>query len=158
MTDTVTLREVIESDLPIFFTHQQDSEAAYMAAFTPKNRTDWDAFSLHWTMIRNADSIKKTILANGEVAGHILQFELMGDPVVGYWIGRQYWGRGIATQALTLLLDIVSVRPLYAMVAADNIRSRRVLEKCGFTMQGSERSYANERQEIIEELIFKREA
>ncbi len=39
-----------------------------------------------------------------------------GQREVGYWFGRQYWGKGVATRALAAFLDHVAVRPLYAHV------------------------------------------
>jgi RimJ/RimL family protein N-acetyltransferase len=56
---------------------------------------------------------------------------------VGYWVGREFWGRGIATRALAAFLDEVSERPIYAGVADTNLASIRVLEKCGFTVAES---------------------
>ena len=41
--------------------------------------------------------------------------------LVGYWIGRRDWGRGIATRALALFLERVTTRPLYAFVAVNNV-------------------------------------
>jgi RimJ/RimL family protein N-acetyltransferase len=52
---------------------------------------------------------------------------------VGYWIGRKFWGRGLATEALAEVVGIVDARPLYAEVVNTNVASIRVLEKCGFT-------------------------
>ena len=80
----------------------------------------------------------KTIVSEGEVAGNVLSFERAGKQLVGYWLGREYWGRGLATQALAELVEELAVRPLYAEVATTNIGSIRVLEKCGFTVVGSD--------------------
>lgn len=44
--------------------------------------------------------ILKTILFNGQVAGNIVSFVQSGEREVGYWIGKEYWGKGIATKAL----------------------------------------------------------
>lgn len=97
----VRLREVKESDLPIFFEQQLDPAANYMAAFTSKDRTDKAAFLTHWkNILSNRDIQKMTILCNGSVAGSILKFEQFGNPEVSYWIGKQFWGKGIATCAL----------------------------------------------------------
>src|SRR5215218_9325330 len=52
-----------------------------------------------------------------------------GEREVTYWIGRSYWGKGIATDALTAFLAVERSRPLHARVASDNVASRRVLEK-----------------------------
>ena len=77
-----------------------------------------------------------TILLEGQVAGSIVSFAQSGKLQVGYWIGRSYWGQGIATKALSAFLGHVKARPLYAHVAKHNIASLRVLEKCGFTICG----------------------
>jgi RimJ/RimL family protein N-acetyltransferase len=131
----VVLRHVTKGDLAIFFEHQRDPVANRMADFPPKGR---DAFRVHWTKILADECVtKKTILFDGRVAGNVVSFEQDGEREVGYWIGREYWGRGVATKALSVFLCRVEVsRPLNAGVAKHNIASRRVLEKCGFTVVG----------------------
>jgi RimJ/RimL family protein N-acetyltransferase len=131
LTGDVVLRNVTEDDFPIFFDHQMDSEASRMAAFTPRDR---DAFFQHWrTKILSDETVaKKTVLYKGEVAGNVLSFEHVGKREVGYWIGRKFWGKGVATRALLEFLIHETVRPLYAGVAKHNVASIRVLEKCGF--------------------------
>lgn len=149
------LREVIDSDLELFFEHQQDPKASYMAAFTAKDPADRAAFYAHWARIRaNNNTILRTIVWNGEVAGYLSHFEMFDRPQVAYWLGREYWGQGLATRALTAFLDLVPVRPVYGQAAADNIASIRVLQKCGFTITGRERGYANARGREIEEVIL----
>jgi RimJ/RimL family protein N-acetyltransferase len=59
-----------------------------------------------------------------------------GQREVGYWIGSEYWGKGIATRALAAFLEHDRTRPLHARVAKHNVASVRVLEKCGFTVIG----------------------
>jgi len=152
MTNDVQLRDVIESDLPIFFEQQSDREAAEMAAFSSRDR---DGFMAHWTKIMADASIQiKTILFNGSVAGNIVCFDQLGEREVGYWLGREYWGKGIATQALEEFLKSVDTRPLYAHVAKHNIASRRVLEKCGFTVSGEDSFFSQALGKNIEEYIL----
>ena len=137
MTREVVLRDVREDDLEIFFEQQLDPAANHMAAFTSRDPADRDAFGKHWTMILSEEAIaKKSILFDGQVAGHVLGFEHFGKESVSYWIGKEYWGKGIATQALSLFLDRQKTRPLYARAAKDNVASIRVLEKCGFKQEG----------------------
>jgi RimJ/RimL family protein N-acetyltransferase len=133
----VTLRDVWESDLPAFFEHQRDPVANEMAAFPARDR---DAFMEHWTTkILGVDTgHKRTILVHGEVVGNILGWEDAGDTLIGYWIGREHWGRGIATRALELFLVEVETRPLLAHVVKHNRGSIRVLEKCGFRIVDEE--------------------
>lgn len=136
MTGDVRLRDVAEADLPIFYEHQLDPEATQMADFPSRGR---DAFMAHWAKIlADATLGKQTILVDGEVAGNIVSFDQNGQREVGYWIGKGYWGRGVATRALAAFLAHETVRPLSAFVAKHNIGSRRVLEKCGFTIYREE--------------------
>ncbi len=156
MNKRVVLRDVREGDLPTFFEQQLDSSANHMAAFTSKDPTDRDAFTAHWATILGDDAITtKTILFEGRVAGHIARFERFGKPEVTYWIGKEYWGKGIATKALSEFLRDLKARPLYARAAKDNIGSLRVLEKCGFAVSGYEKAFANARGEDVEEVIWK---
>jgi RimJ/RimL family protein N-acetyltransferase len=103
-----------------------------MAGFPSREET---AFLAHWTKILGDDAIaKKTILVDGQVAGNIVSFEQSGERQVGYWLGKEFWGKGIATRVLAVFLELVDVRPLLAYVARHNVASRRVLEKCGFIL------------------------
>lgn len=156
MTNDVVLRDVMEGDLPMFFEQQLDPDANYMAAFTVKDPTDREAFTAHWTKILGDETITlKTILFEGYVAGSILSHAWFGEPEISYWIGKEYWGKGIATRALSEFLAQVEVRPLYARAAKDNIASIRVLEKCGFTITGEDKGFSNGREEEVEEFILR---
>jgi RimJ/RimL family protein N-acetyltransferase len=96
----------------------------------------------------------KTILFGGAVAGNIVCFEQLGEREVGYWLGREYWGKGIATLALTQFLSFIQTRPLYAHVAKHNIASKRVLEKCGFKVAAEDKFFSKIFGENIEEYIL----
>lgn len=155
MTSDLRLRDVHADDLPMFFEYQLDPEANHMAAFTAKDPTDRAAFDAHWAKILADDSvIKRTIVVDGRVAGNLACFEWEGDRSVGYWLGRDFWGRGLATRALAAFLEEVTERPLYAQVAKDNLASLRVLQKCGFAITGEGRGYANARGAEIEEWVL----
>ena len=122
----------MEDDLPIFFEHQRDEEALSMAAFPSR---EWDAFLSHWrqNVLGNRANEARTILVDDQIAGYVASWEQDGRRLVGYWIGREYWGRGIAGSALDEFLRIHERhRPIHAYVALSNPRSIRVLEKCGF--------------------------
>jgi RimJ/RimL family protein N-acetyltransferase len=152
MPDNIQLRDVIETDLPTFYEQQLDPEATEMADFPARTR---DAFMAHWTKIMADPSVQvQTILFNGEVAGNIVCFEQLGEREVGYWLGKEYWGKGIATLALEEFLKAIETRPLYAHVAKHNIGSRRVLEKCGFRVAGEDRFFSTIFGRNIEEYIL----
>ena len=153
MAGSIQLRNVQESDLSIFFEQQRDPLANQMAAFPARDK---DAFMAHWAKIMKDETIiLQTILFKGQVAGNLVSFELSGQREVGYWLGREFWGKGIATRALSEFLKQVKERPLYAHVARHNIASLRVLEKYGFTIQGEEKNFAVIQGEPVEGLILK---
>jgi RimJ/RimL family protein N-acetyltransferase len=156
MSNELLLRNVVNDDLPIFFEHQLDQEANTMAAFTAKDPTDQEAFMAHWhRILTNKTVILQTILFNGHVAGSVSSYVEEGKPEVTYWLGKEYWGKGIATWALAeFLTQHNKTRPIYARVAKDNPGSRRVLEKCGFTIIGESKGFANARGQAIEELLL----
>lgn len=127
-----------------------------MAAFTSKDPSDEQASSEHWLKIMRSESItKKTVLYKGSVAGHIIVYPSAGELEVTYWVGKAYWGRGVASSALLALLDCVNVRPLFARAAKDNVASIRVLQKCGFTIIGEDKGFADGRGEEVEEFLLK---
>ena len=132
------LRDVVEADLPIFYEQQLDPTATRMAAFPP--REEWSVFLAHWKTKVLADpaSCAQTIVWNERVAGYIASWSQEERRLIAYWIGREWWGRGIATQALTSLLEHDRTRPLRARVARHNVASIRVLTKCGFLFCGSQ--------------------
>lgn len=137
MSNEIRLRNVEPDDLPIFFEQQLDDDAARMAGFPSRDRAAFDA---HWAtnILGNPAAIIQTILCAGKVAGNIGSWRQNGVRLVGYWIGKEYWGRGIATQALAGMLHVVTERPVHAHVAKHNLASIRVLEKCGFTLEHEE--------------------
>jgi RimJ/RimL family protein N-acetyltransferase len=147
------LRDVVESDIPVFFEHQLDPEATRMAAFPSRGREE---FTAHWhrTLARE-DATTKAIVLDGQVVGNIGCWNDGERRLVGYWIGREFWGRGLATRALAELVA-EEPRPLHAWVVATNPASIRVLEKCGFVRVGSHTEYnaalGQELQEILLEL------
>ncbi|MBK9208205.1 MAG: GNAT family N-acetyltransferase [Anaerolineales bacterium] len=150
--NNVTLRAVAEADLPIFYEQQLVPEATQMAAFPSRPR---EAFMAHWSKIMvNKNGIIKTILFDGHVAGNILSWEQSDKWEIGYWLGKEFWGKGIATKALAEFLDIVKIRPLFAHVVKHNIGSQRVLQKCGFVIAGEDK-FTEENGTETEEFLLK---
>ncbi len=156
--DRVLLRPVQPADLPVFFEQQRDPVAVRMAAFTARDPADRKAFLEHWVRIlADPTVVMRTIVFRGAVVGNVGRFvdRDFGQPEVTYWIGRPYWGRGLATLALRRLLKEETTRPLHARVAADNVASIRVLEKVGFVQVGKGRGFAYGRGQEIEEVIVR---
>jgi RimJ/RimL family protein N-acetyltransferase len=133
---SIILRTVVDEDLDIFFEQQSDPDANAMAAFPARDRQEHLA---HWHKILDDDTvITRSILYGGAVAGNIVSWIQDGKREVGYWIGRVFWGKGIATSALRSFLEIDAERPLFAWVAKHNAGSIRVLEKAGLVHAGED--------------------
>jgi len=146
------LRNVVEADLPIFFEHQRDPEATSMAAFPGR---EWGAFISHWqhNILGNPANLVRTILVDEQAANYEDRWEQDHRRLVAYWVGREYWGRGVARSALAEFLSAhESHRPLHAYVALSNARSIRVLENCGFQRVGEPTLGPGEVAEVLFQL------
>jgi RimJ/RimL family protein N-acetyltransferase len=149
----VQLRDVDDADMPVFFALHRDEEAARMAGFGTKDR-DAAQLAARWRQALVPGTLQKAVLVGGEVVGLAATFFLEDKLQVTYWIARAHWGHGIATEALSQLVKLVTTRPLYASAAWDNAASLRVLQKCGFVIRGSTRAFASARGEEIEEVFL----
>lgn len=134
----ITLRPLDEADIEVFYEHQADQVGAAMAAFPSRDRaTHFD----HWAKkVRgNPTGTVRTVLVDGALAGNVVSWmDAELGRLMGYWIGRQFWGRGVATEAVRLYLTEVTERPIHAFVALHNVGSQRVLEKNGFVRVSGE--------------------
>jgi RimJ/RimL family protein N-acetyltransferase len=128
----LTLRPLRFGDLEIFYRHQADPLANEMAHFPARSH---QAFMEQWQhkILNNPKVFARVILVDGEVAGNIVSWPQEEMRLLGYWLGRDFWGRGVATEALGDFLGLLKQRPLYALVSEHNLASQRVLEKCGFS-------------------------
>ena len=155
-TPEILVRDMTEDDLPILFEYENDPDVRHMAAFGPENISDQQTFTAEWIKrLANDSLVKKVIVADGQVVGSIMGFELFGEPTVGYSIGKAHWGKGITSKALAIFLTQYTARPLYARVVKDNSRSKRVLEKNGFVVVGEDKGFAAARGVEAEEWILR---
>jgi len=160
MKPKIQLRNVEANDLPLFFEHQRDPIAVAMVAFNSRDRAAFDqhraklladdsclkktiivasavSAETHIESAVTAENVESAVSADHQVAGNIGSWTADGKREVGYWIDRAFWGRGIATAALSAFLRLEPTRPLYAGVAKHNVASIRVLQKCGFKLSHS---------------------
>ena len=153
---SVSLRPAVVEDIELFFRLQQDQQAAWMAAFTSTELSDRDAFEDRWRRIMTEPDVSVfTVLDDAEAIGQVLTFMVAGQREVSYWIDRQHWGHGVATEALRLLLTLVEGRPLFARVAQDNAGSLAVLRHNGFTVVGEDTGPAAARGAMVQEYVLR---
>ena len=147
MSKEVRLRDIEPNDLPIFYEQQLDADATRMAPLPARDRAAFDA---HWAtnILGNPAAVNRTILVDGQVAGN--SWPQDGARLVGYWIGKEYWGKGVATRALAAFLHLVTDRPLHAHVVRHNVGSIRVLEKCGFSLEREESVHEVDGRDVTE--------
>lgn len=151
----IDLRPLDDDDLDAVFEMMRDREAIAMAAFTAEDPDDRDAFDAWIARQRAAgDVLSFVVTENGGFAGTAASFTIDGDREVTYWIARHAWGRGVATQALRLLISREPIRPLFARVAAHNAASVAVLTKAGFTEVSRNVDYAPGAGRDVEEIVF----
>ncbi|GAA1658089.1 GNAT family N-acetyltransferase [Actinoplanes couchii] len=159
MPVVIALRPVHDADEDALFEQSRDPESVRMAAFTRPDPDDRAAFEAHRARIRSrSDVIERAITVNGVLAGTIGCWVMAGDTEIAYWIDRAFWGRGIATVALTRFLAEVPHRPIFARAAGDNIASLRVLAKADFKIIKTQVAYAEARGTEIEESILRLDA
>jgi len=152
----IKLRPTEIADLETLFKFQLDKEGGYLAAFMPKDPTDKAAYITKYTKLLADPTVNnQTIFIDSVIVGSIAKFVMEGNTEITYWIDRKFWGQGIATKALRDFLNIETTRPIFGRVAFDNFGSQKVLEKCGFIKIGTDKGFANARQTVIEEFIYK---
>ena len=152
----VTLRPFESRDLDALYEQASDPESIRMAAFTSKDHTDRAAFLARMERLSADASVTHLVIdVDGSPVGTIGSFRIDGELEVTYWVDRAQWGRGIASEALQILLAETAERPVYARAASDNAGSLRVLEKTGFRRIGVDRGFAAGRGEEIEETILR---
>lgn len=135
------LRLPDESDAPDLARHANDpSVAAYLTGAFPSPYTIVDAINFIHMLRGDTDKIVLVITVRNRAAGCIGLHKTTENEIVkwelGYWLGRKFWNRGIATAAVGLFAEYIQTAgttdTIYARVYRQNVASIKVLEKNGF--------------------------
>jgi RimJ/RimL family protein N-acetyltransferase len=149
------LREVRDSDIAIFFEQQLDPVSNWQVAFTHEDPADEEAHNIHFAKVLSDNSIlMRIIVVDDEVAGYLTKYDLDGEPQIGFVLGREFWGKGIATKSLREFLALVTVRPIYGRTAFDNVASMKVLQKVGFVRTTEAEYFSHARGMDIVEVLW----
>ena len=138
----IVLREYADSDLErLVALANNQNVSRYLVPIFPYPYTTADAKWWIGTGSKQDGTITRAIEYQGLLVGSVgitLQNgwrEHLGE--IGYWVGEEHWGKGIATAALEEMTEYgfasLRLRKLYAPVLAPNVASMRVLTKCGYT-------------------------
>jgi RimJ/RimL family protein N-acetyltransferase len=151
----IELRDLEDDDLDAIFEMMRDREAVAMAAFTAAYADDREIFDEWMARRRAAPEVSMFVVTeNGGFAGTAAVFTVEDDREVTYWIARHAWGRGVATEALRILVSREPERPLFARVATHNAASLAVLTKLGFTEVSRDIDFAPGAGREVEEIVM----
>lgn len=146
-TDRIILRPWLDSDAEALYKYASDPDVGARAGWPPHKSVE-ESLEIIRTVFHN-DTMWAIVLKETEEAigamGYMPECELnlparKGEPLVGYWVGKPYWNKGICTEALRLMLDHIRRETCYSSLISshyiDNPASGRVMEKCGFVPTG----------------------
>jgi len=102
------------------------------------------------------------IVINGEAVGSIGVHPQMDlyckNAELGYWIGEEFWGKGIVPEAIKLMIDYgfktFDISRIYARTFDTNIKSQRVLEKTGFVLEAELKETLYKNGTVYDELLY----
>lgn len=146
-TERILLRPWREEDAEALYRHASDPEVGPRAGWSPHKSVD-ESRDIIRTLFANDHTWAIVQKESREPIGCICYYTPdesnigigPNDAEVGYWVARPYWNRGIATEALQLLIDYCfrqrGFRTLWADYFPDNQASGRMMQKCGFKDTG----------------------
>ena len=161
----IHLRPVTKRDARSLYEHARDKEISRYT-FVPHPYTVEDALRFIRHSRKQARAGKEyhfgiALNATGQIVGmvgmeHISQQHQRAE--VGYWLGKSFWGRGYASEALRLMLKFafehLKLNRITAGVMHPNTASARMLKRVGFTCEGRFRRSFLQYGQWMDELRF----
>ncbi len=158
-----TLRPFRMSDLESLVEHINDRTIARYTLRIPYPYTSLDGkdFLRKQTQRhKKKESLIFAIAVEGEAVGGIglHKIEKRHKAELGYWLGREYWGQGMMTEAVHLVttyaFEELHLKRVCAKVFPFNAASARVLEKAGYTYEGCLRKNVMKNGKVLDELVY----
>lgn len=146
-SERITLRPWQDSDAKALYKYARDPDVGPRAGWPP-HRSEAESLEIIRTVFNNPTTWAIVWNETGEAIGAIGYGSSCdcslpareGEPTVGYWVAKPYWGQGICTEALRLMMEHVrettDIPSLISGHFTDNPASGRVMEKCGFVPTG----------------------
>lgn len=157
MATSVQLRQVLAGDIALFFEHHLELRPLPAGASVADLESRKATFVGRWDqMLSDERVLARTIVWKGAVAGYVAHLMQRDKPAISCWLGRDYWGKGVATQAVRDFLDLIEERPVYARVSYDNLAAMQVLRKTGFEIVGHDSFFSESHGYEIDEIILAR--
>ena len=144
-TERIVLRPWCDDDVEVLYKYASHPDVGPRAGWQPHGNIEESREVIH-TVFSNGTTWAIVLKATDEpigAIGYMMENNITDrndEPIVGYWIGRPYWGQGLCTEALRLMLSYIRSTTQIASLAGshytDNPASGRVMEKCGFVATG----------------------
>jgi RimJ/RimL family protein N-acetyltransferase len=148
---SIQLRPVLADDIALFFEHHLEVRPLPVGASITERKA---TFTEGWEqMLADETVLARTIVSGRDVAGYVICSRQREKPTISSWLGRKFWGHGIATKAVKSFVDLVEERPVYARVAYDNLAALQVLRKIGFAIIGHDSFFSDAHGYEIDEII-----
>ena len=155
MPTDIQLRQVLADDIGLFFEQHLEVRPMPADASVADRDSRKATFLDRWEHMLSDETVTaRTIVWKGAVAGYVAYSMQREKPTISSWLGRAYWSKGIATQAVRDFLDVVQERPLYARVAYDNLAALQVLRKIGFEITGHDSFFSEAHGYEVDEIIL----
>lgn len=146
---TISLRSIKESDAPSIYKNFYNPEILKWMLFQPpksfsiKDQKEWIKKNLLKVKEHRAYIFGINFEKNNEIIG-VISLEKFNwknkNAQIGYWLSKEYWGKGIIPEAVKTILTFafkkLKLHRVYGAVFAENLKSQKVLEKCGFIKEG----------------------
>ncbi len=160
---TCVLRPLVEADAPALARHADDGEVwLNLRDRFPHPYTLDDALAYVAAVAARPVQTSFGIVVDGEAAGSVSL--MVGDDIarrtaeIGYWLGREFWGRGIVTDAVVAAtrhgFEQLGMHRVFAVPFARNAASGRVLEKAGYGREGLMRRSALKDGEVLDQWLY----
>ena len=163
MKDLITLRKWRDSDLESLAKYANNYNIArFLTDAFPHPYSIEDA-KAYISMVKDENPTKCfAIDLNGEAIGSIGIFPQADvhrkNAEMGYWLSEKFWGQGIIPEAIRQIVDYgfktFDITRIFARPYGHNLKSQRVLEKAGFTLEARFEKALFKNDEFVDELIF----
>ena len=113
--------------------------------------------------VRDNESTTRFVIANDKEAigeiGVVIQPDVhLYTAEIGFWIGEPYWGNGLMTQAVSWMVEYcfseLGLKRIFADVMEYNIASQKVLQKCGFELEGIFRKNIYKNDDFYDQFVY----
>ena len=148
MTERLYLRNLTEDDANDLFEYSKDEEIGKNAGWKPHESLEESKQILKEVFLGQEDVFGLVEKESGKLVGAVgfmpdASREYEEARMLGYALGKAYWGKGYMTEAVRAILLYGFEEKGYSLISVthftDNFRSQRIIEKCGFQFEGLQR-------------------